>query len=262
MLLSSRDMDSNIRAVWHRPSTGENQSKPKLSSLLPGNRLCYYHNIFGEAAQRYRQPCTWSGKQWSQLPLAALVVGHNNGLLFLSDSVQKWQSLVDTGTEVRVLPATALETCRMPPGPLLLSTNGTAVRTYRMHTLSIHFESNMLLMSHIPSWEPISCVGQHKWFVSSTSYHSVALPLSSLLATKFSNISMFGHPCDALHVCAEFPNITVPNFIQLPTKQNQTFYPPKGTCPCMCPPPMFAHRFFYDDNRVASWLGPKQTHDI
>ena len=79
----------------------------------------------------------------------AEATGHNCGLLFLRDSVSKRQFLIDTGAEVSVLPATGLDTCTRQPGPPLLATNGSSIRTYGMHKLSFHFASNKYQWSFI-----------------------------------------------------------------------------------------------------------------
>ena len=82
------------------------------------------------------------GKREGRSPLMASAAGHDNGLLFLNDTVSKRRFLIDTGAEVSVLPATGMDTRTKIPGPPLLAANGSSIRTYGTHTLSIHLPSN------------------------------------------------------------------------------------------------------------------------
>ncbi len=83
------------------------------------------------------------GKRTGRLPVVASAVGRNSSLLFLCDTVSKWQFLVDTGAEVSVFPATGLERRTGSVGVPLLAANGSAIRTYGTRTLPLHFASKL-----------------------------------------------------------------------------------------------------------------------
>ncbi len=138
----SRDVPSDTHAVRRKQPAGQ-KFKPKAPAPSP-DKLCYYHRTFGEAARQCRPPCTWSGNDQAgrRSPVVASAAGHNNGLLFLCDSVSKRQFLVDTGAEVSVLPATGLDMRTRQQGPPLLAANCSSIRTYGTRALSLHFASN------------------------------------------------------------------------------------------------------------------------
>lgn len=56
---------ARIETLATRPRRGRSNSRPRRSnspapSSTPQNSLCWYHAKFGEAAQRCKEPCTWS----------------------------------------------------------------------------------------------------------------------------------------------------------------------------------------------------------
>ncbi|KAJ8416471.1 hypothetical protein AAFF_G00357590 [Aldrovandia affinis] len=75
----------------------------------PTAGLCYYHARFGTRAKQCRPPCFSRRKRQSRRPLAALSVGKTSSLLFVTDSVSDRRFLCDTGAQVSVLPASALD---------------------------------------------------------------------------------------------------------------------------------------------------------
>ena len=79
------------------------------------------------------------GKRGGRSSIVALAAGHTNSLLFLCDNITKRRFLVDTGTEVSVIPTTGLVTRTRQPGPPLLAANGSSITTTR--TLCLHFAS-------------------------------------------------------------------------------------------------------------------------
>ena len=114
---------------------------PKNITISDPGKLCYYHCMYGDKARSCCQPCAWSGNIKS-IHLVAVAASRNNSLLFLCDSITKQPFLVDTGTEVSVLPATSLVTHTKQPGQPLLAANGNSIRTYRTSPLTLHFDSN------------------------------------------------------------------------------------------------------------------------
>ena len=77
---------------------------------------------------------------WSSI--VAQVTSRIEGLFFLYDRISKQLFLVDTGAEVSIIAASGLDTCTNRSGPLLLEANGSSIRTYGAHTLSLPFDSN------------------------------------------------------------------------------------------------------------------------
>ena len=156
--------------------------------LAPNSsRMCYYHRKFGEAARQCRQLCTWSGNdkassglggkplQWPPLPLRLC---HQ-------------MFLVDTSTEVSVLPATGLDTRTRKQGPPLLAPNGSSIRMYRTHKLPLHLASNTYQWNFIIADVTRPLPGtdflrsnsllvdvKGKWLMDAATYHSAPLGLT------------------------------------------------------------------------------------
>ena len=159
----------------------------------------------------------------------ATVAGQNNGLLFVCDAVSKRQFLVDTGAEVSVIPATWLDTRTRQSGPPLLAANGSSIRTYGTHTLSLHFASNTYQWDFVIADVSCPLLGadflrsnsllvdlKGKRLVDAATYHSAPLQPSKFSAPRLDTISTSTNPYALLLV--EFPDITTPNFTQSPTK--------------------------------------------
>ena len=113
----SRDSNQSFTTsvVWHlvepgpKPGRKSSANKPMLTTVP--TQLCSYHQTFGEAARRCRQPCTWSGNDRGSQSLVATATGRKTGpLLFLQDSISKKHFLVDTRAEVSVFPVSGLTT--------------------------------------------------------------------------------------------------------------------------------------------------------
>ena len=159
----------------------------------------------------------------------AVAAGHHRGLLYLCDSITKRQFLVDTGAEVRVLPATRLETRMQHPGPSLTATNGSSIRTYGTRTLPLQFTSNKYRWKFIIADVTRPLLGadflrsnsllvdlKGKRLVDAATFHSVPLLLTTAPAPHFDAISRSTDQYDLL--LAEFQDITMPNFVHSPTK--------------------------------------------
>ena len=169
------------------------------------------------------------GKRAGRSPVVASAAGRNNGLLFLCDTVSKRQFLVDTGAEVSVLPATGLDTRTKQPGPQLLAANGSSIRTFGTRTLSLHFASNAYQWDFIVAEVSRPLLGadflrsnsllvdlKGKRLVDAATYHSVPLHSTRVSAPRLDAISSSTDCYDLL--LADFPDITMPNFVQSPTK--------------------------------------------
>lgn len=115
----------------------------RLNPRLPDNRLCYCHHWHFRRSSPTRQTTLQLvGKREGRSSVAASGAGHNNGLLFLYDTVSKRPFVEDTGAEVGVLPATGLGTPTRQPGPSLVAANGSSITTCVKRTLSLHLACN------------------------------------------------------------------------------------------------------------------------
>ena len=168
------------------------------------------------------------------------MTGHSNNQFFFSDPISKQQFLVDTGAEVSFLPATGLDTCTKQSGPLLLEANGTSIRTFGTRKLPLYIAFNNYQWHFIIAEVTRPLLGADflcansllvnltgKMFVDTATYHLV--PLSATTTTALHLDAIFGStdPYDVL--LATFPDITLPNFIQSPTKHStQHFITTRG----------------------------------
>ena len=168
------------------------------------------------------------GKRQGQ-SLVVVAAGHHKGLLYLCDSITKRQFLVDTGAEVSVLPATGLETRTQHPGPSLTAANGSSIRTYGTRTLPLQFTSNKYRWKFIIADVTRPLLGadflrsnsllvdlKGKRLVDAATFHSVPLRPTTAPALHLGGISRSTDQYDLL--LAEFPVITMPNFVHSPTK--------------------------------------------
>ena len=193
------------------------------------------------------------GWKWKGQPLVATAAGQNNGLLFVTNSVSKQQFLVDTEAEVSVRPATGLDMRSKQPGPPLLATNGSSIRTYGFCALSLN------LAACIYTWEfTVAEVGANflrsnslladlcgKRLVDAATYHSVPLELtiSTHPMPHLDALSSSVNRYDKL--LAHFPDITTLNFIQFQKKHGvehfiPTLGPPVYARTCRLPPDKLA----------------------
>ena len=249
-LWSSRDTQSLTALTVQRRPLGGQKHKPNVPEP---NRLWYYHRTFGEVARQCRQPCTWLERQ--DKTLVALATGHSNCLLFFSDLVSKWQFLVDTGAEVSVLPTTGLDTRTRELGPSLLAANGTSIRTFRTRNLPLHIASNTYQWNFIIAEVTHPLLGadflransllvdlKGKRLVDAATYQSVPLSPTTTPALHPDAISGSTDPYNVL--LATFPDITIPNFVQSPTKHStQHFITTRGPTTSLRsgPPPASRH---------------------
>ena len=95
---------------------------------------------------------------WS---IVASPVGINDHLFFIWDEISEGQFLINTGGEVRVLPATDLDMCTKQPSPLFRAAQSRSTECVPSHCV-LHprgtCENLMLPKYIIPCWEPISCI--------------------------------------------------------------------------------------------------------
>ena len=84
-----------------------------------------------------------------RLPLTASVAGLKDSLFYVYEKFTNCRFLVDTGAEVSVLPASALDTHAAQQGPTLTAANGTRIRTYGNRTIPVHLSGGIYKWSFI-----------------------------------------------------------------------------------------------------------------
>ena len=114
-------------AVQRTRKVTSNQAQAKSRFTGTNEQLSFHHRIFGEAARQCRQPCTWTRSDKAVSVTAVSSCNFTRNLLFVYDSISKRQFLVDTGSEVSILPATSLEKHTIQPGISLLATNASSI---------------------------------------------------------------------------------------------------------------------------------------
>ena len=169
-----------------------------------------------------------AGKRLSRL-LVAAATGHISGPLFLTDRVSKRLFLVDTGAEVSVLPATALDTHTKVPGQPLQAANGSSIQTYGRRKLTLHLASSTYQWNFIIADVTRPLLGadylrangllvdlKGKRLVDVTTFSSIRLTSTSTPAPHLYTLSSLTDQYNLLLM--EFPEITTPNFVQSPVQ--------------------------------------------
>ena len=168
------------------------------------------------------------GKRCGQ-SLVAAATGHSGGLLFLTDCISIQQFLVDTGTEVSVLPATGLNTRTKNPGQPLLAANGSTIHTYGKRKLTVHLTSNTyewdftiaevtrpLLGADFLRDNSLLVDLKGKQLVDAATFSSAPLTPTFTPAPQLHAVTSHTNKYDQL--LAEFPEIITPTFTQSPVK--------------------------------------------
>ena len=100
--------------------------------------VCWYHQRFGDDAQKCRLPCT-AGKRPGQSLVATNTAGQQTGrLLFVTDRKSKIRFLVETGAEVSIIPPSNAERKTRQDTFGLLAANGPPIVTYGTRSLTLN----------------------------------------------------------------------------------------------------------------------------
>ena len=94
------------RSRRRSPSLPRSRCSGSLApSSMPQDSLCWYHRTFGDDAQKCKEPCTWGVKHPGRTLAATSATGTLPCRLFyVQDRTTGTQFLVDTGSEVCVVP--------------------------------------------------------------------------------------------------------------------------------------------------------------
>uniref|UniRef100_A0A5S6Q3I3 Peptidase A2 domain-containing protein n=1 Tax=Trichuris muris TaxID=70415 RepID=A0A5S6Q3I3_TRIMR len=120
-----------------------NRSSRRSSVSPPGRTLCYFHRKFGRRARRCRSPCSFPGKLKSRALGAVSSSGWSTSrhLFFVRDRLSRLDFLVDTGSEVSLLPS-APHRCgqrQQHHQIFLFAANGTKIATYGDRVTQVDF---------------------------------------------------------------------------------------------------------------------------
>ena len=234
-LWASRDMSFSTNAVQRRLSS--QKLKAKHPTTPTADDLCYYHRSFGQAARKCTKPCSWSGKEQAIVTMAA---SHNTGLFFLWDQISGLQFLVDTGAEISVIPAIALDkrNTHDKQGPLLSAANGTTIKTYGSHIVPLQFASKGYQWSFTIADVSRPLLGadflrsnsllvdlRGRRLVDAETYHSVPLGATRTPALHLNAVTSNQYNT----LLSKFPEITMPVFTQAAIKHTvEHFISTKG----------------------------------
>ena len=114
------------------------QARSRSRGCSPGPRpptephLCWYHAKFEETAQKKKSTILLVGKRHGQSLVATSVTGQRSSsrLFYISDRCTGFQFLVDTGTEVSLVPPSRTERMHRQDYPSLQAVNGTSIPTF------------------------------------------------------------------------------------------------------------------------------------
>ena len=112
------------------------------------NRVCYYHRTYGDDAKKCQPECTYPkvDKASSQKKLQRQSVQTTtdfgnllNRLLYVTDRNSKLKFLIDTGSEVSVIPRSTEKHFLHPIGLSLQAANNTKISIYGQKSLTLDF---------------------------------------------------------------------------------------------------------------------------
>ncbi|GFW77348.1 transposon Tf2-6 polyprotein [Trichonephila clavipes] len=122
----SRSRSRNRNLPFHK----RNRSKSKTYEQ------CWYHYKFGSAAQKCHPPCKFSKKRVRLGIMATTALPRNSRRLFIRDRRTNVTFLIDTGSDVSIIPAT--KTQRQNNSQMTLSAANTSpIHVYTTQTLSL-----------------------------------------------------------------------------------------------------------------------------
>ncbi|XP_068190809.1 uncharacterized protein [Antennarius striatus] len=111
----------------------EDGAGPALAAVCQtdNRELCFYHRRLGAKARRCILPCPSATREMPGLVLSSSWgTGAAGRLLFVEDEFSRRRLLADTGTQLRVMPASAVDALAGGGGPPLDAANGMPIRTF------------------------------------------------------------------------------------------------------------------------------------
>lgn len=165
------------------------------------------------------------GKRSNRPSLVTAAVGREGNLLYVYDRNAGRRYLVDSGSEVSVLPATGINTRNLPPGPALEAANGSPINTYGHRWIPFcikgrRYEWNFVIANVGKAILGADFLRHHNLLVDLKgqrlidieTYSSVPCDVSPSLTTGLTHISNSNSVY--LNLLDEFPILTTPVFNQ------------------------------------------------
>lgn len=115
----------------YRTTSPNRRYSPRQSPTRPQG-YCFYHQKFGNRANKCRPPCNYRGG------ISAASYLRTKKILQMKDHCNKIPFLIDTGAELSIIPATS-EDRRRQPISFLHAANGTNIPVYGEKSLTVDF---------------------------------------------------------------------------------------------------------------------------
>ncbi|CAH8466367.1 unnamed protein product [Schistosoma rodhaini] len=145
-ILTKQMAQLQLSNAHHCKCRGRSRSRTRRSPSTIRHNVCWYHETLGKQAKKYIPPCNFAStrkrEHQGRRLVTTAVSGHNSHegrLLYFTDRRTGTQFLVDTGTEVSVVPPTALEKKTSDPILKLRAANRSEIKTYGKRHLEMHF---------------------------------------------------------------------------------------------------------------------------
>jgi hypothetical protein len=133
----SSDRQFNFRDRRSRSSDRCSNSRSDCSHRCPSrhdtaNTFCWYHQLYGDRAQRSSQPHTYGtqGKPEQQTAAAEHVCTTATGRLFITDKSSKRRFLIDTSSDLCVFPRKLIPQRRTRVNYDFRAANSNTIPTY------------------------------------------------------------------------------------------------------------------------------------
>ncbi|XP_059488604.1 uncharacterized protein LOC132204244 isoform X2 [Neocloeon triangulifer] len=158
LLNNKSDSFNRGRSRWRSKSRTGERSKSRYTDLFDdGNaagKICYYHKTFQLDARKCITGCRYHSSHQSlqaaaaitptpakkltgQAAAAATPCPSSPGRLFIFDPTSKMSFLMDTGSDISVLPQKLFPHMKLPLHYNLTAANVTEIKTYGFHTLKL-----------------------------------------------------------------------------------------------------------------------------
>ncbi|XP_061566754.1 uncharacterized protein LOC133420887 [Cololabis saira] len=152
VLIATRSLAVHHVATTAQRSTSEDADPAVVAAVKTqrrrGTDLCFFHQRFGAKARRCVPPCQLEppGNRRS----VAAIGGQE--LLFIADSASGKRFLVDSGSQLSLLPPTATDRSTGGNGPPLSAANGSSITTFGTRSVTVcfngrRFESDFVIAS-------------------------------------------------------------------------------------------------------------------
>ena len=137
----------------HRRPSGHGRTPSPTRTNNPPKpvELCWYHAKFGENAKKCKEPCAWEENNIAAVDSGDSASGH---LFYVTDKETHIRFLVDTGSEVSVIPPSASDRKHVPDTLSLTAVNNTPIPTYGKRLLNLNLGFAVLSPGYSSSQTP------------------------------------------------------------------------------------------------------------